>query len=161
MAGRLPPRDPKTGRFRKGKNPHGRGPKRWNPAAKKPGVPRARGDRPAPRLTAAEKRELTAARRLSKQFHGTGAQVVELDRKERQLPRFAVVAGELDEFTYAPARQSKRGADKWRHQSGDRGPGWPRSPNRPLVIVDPKTRRPAIVAHRSPMRLDGKKGFIG
>ena len=31
MAGRLPPRDPKTGRFRKRKNPHGSGPKRRKP----------------------------------------------------------------------------------------------------------------------------------
>lgn len=114
-----------------------------------------------PSLTPAERRQLATAKRLSKQFHGDAYHVVELNSRERTMPRFAVVAGELTDMTYEPNPGSKRSNYKWQHESGDRGFGRSRSGNKPLLVVDPKTKRPAIVAHRSPMRFSSKRGFVG
>ncbi len=110
----------------------------------------------------ADRKALAAARRLSQQFHGTPGEVVELSARERKpLPRYVVSVGELKEFTYEPEPGSKRARFAWRHESGDRGLGQPKADAKPLVVVDPKTRRPAIVPHRSPMKLDGRRGFVG
>lgn len=115
--------------------------------------------RTKPRTAAA--RELARARRLAARFHGDArGQVIALSKRERTLPRYAVVAGDLDAMTYAP-RAGKRSAWRWNHESGDRGGGRTKSPNRPLLAVDPKTRRPFLVPFRSPMRFSSRRGFVG
>lgn len=109
----------------------------------------------------ADSKALASAKRLSKMFHGS-TEVVELSAKERKpLPRYVVVAGQLDEFTYAPGASSKRGAYKWSHKSGDKGPLAKNGKAKPLLVVDPATKRPAIVANRSGMRFSSKRGFVG
>ncbi|MCL5264914.1 MAG: hypothetical protein M1343_06950 [Chloroflexi bacterium] len=113
------------------------------------------------RLSAADRQALATAKRLSAEFHGQ-PHVVELSAAERKpLPRFVAAAGALDEFTYVPGGHSKRGLYRYSHESGDRGSGKSKSRNRPLLVVDPLTRRPAIVADKSPMRFSGKQGFVG
>lgn len=114
-------------------------------------------------LSPSDRRDLARAMKMAKQFHGPDGdrQVVELSAKERKVSRFAVIAGALEDFTYAPAQGSQRGNWKWNHESGDRGNGKPRSPNKPFVVVDPKSKRPVLVAHKSPMRFSSKRGFVG
>ena len=118
---------------------------------------------PAPtRLSPADRQALRQAQRLAQEFHGTSTAVVELRPEERgNLPRFVTVAGELADFSYVPPPGSARAGYQWRHTSGDRGPFEQESPYRPLVVVDPRTRRPALLRGRSPMRLDPEKGFVG
>ena len=111
-------------------------------------------------LTAREKRELETARRMSKQFHGN-SQVIELNQKDRHVPRFAVAAGEISEMTYSPNRGSKRQGTDWHHKSGDRGPGKPRSRQKPLLVADPITKQPILLKHRSPMKFSSKRGLVG
>lgn len=116
--------------------------------------------KPKPRKGGA-KRELEAARRLSRLFHGTPTEVVELSPAERRpLPRYAMLLGRLHELTYMPDATSKRGGYRWQHKSGDRGPGKPRSRRSPLVVIDPATKRPALVMDRSPMKLT-RRGLVG
>lgn len=138
----------------------------------KGGVARRQGDgakgstkrpkRNPKQVVGSDRKLLEAARRLSERFHGTRAEVVELSPEERKaLPRYVTVAGTLEDFTYRPdPSTSKRGKDAWRHQSGDRGPLKARSKNKPVVVVDPRTGKPALVANRSPMRLT-QDGFEG
>jgi len=109
------------------------------------------GDRPA----------IRKALRLSQEFHGTPGQVVKLSAKERKLPKYAVVAGDLAEFSYIPGASSKRGEMMYSHESGDRGEGKPVSDKTPLLVVDPETRRPVIVPRKSPMRFSGRRGWVG
>jgi hypothetical protein len=112
--------------------------------------------------SAADQKTLAAARRISEAFHGTRAEVYELSPEERKpLPRYVVALGRAPELAYEPDPASKRGRARWVHQSGDRGPGLPRSANAPMVVVDPTTRRPAILSNRSPMKLDPKRGLVG
>ncbi len=106
---------------------------------------------------------LRQAKSLAKRFHGSAdGHVVELDAKERRKPgRYAVVVGDLEALVYDPRGKSKRGGVLWHHQSGDRGEGKPKSPNRPLLVVDPKTKQPMIVMDKSPMRWSSVKGLVG
>ncbi|MDA8186841.1 MAG: hypothetical protein M0T85_01700 [Dehalococcoidales bacterium] len=123
--------------------------------------PPKRNPKKGKRLSAADRKALATAKAISSQFHGD-AQVVELSAAERKpLPRFVPVAGALDEFTYAPGGRSKRGPYRYSHEAGDRGTGKPKSHKKPLLVVDPKTRRPAIVTDKSPMRFSSKRGFVG
>lgn len=106
--------------------------------------------------------EREAAIRLAKEFHGTAeGHIVELEPAERRTPRYGVVVGELTAVEYQPLRGSRRGGMTWRHESGDRGETSPRSRHRPLLVVDPLTRRLAIVPHRSPLRFSSKRGLVG
>jgi len=108
-----------------------------------------------------DEKEFARAKRLSKQFHGR-TEVVELSAKERKpLPKYVVVAGELDEFTYAPNPKSKKGDAVWSHKTRDRGFLRSKGKRRPLLVVDPKTKRAAIVPNRSGMKFDPKAGFVG
>lgn len=105
---------------------------------------------------------LKKARALSRQFHGDDTEVLELTPAERKpLPRYVVLAGKLVDFTYqADSTSPKRKGLPWRHVSGDRGPLQPKANQTPLLVVDPETKRAAIVHGRSPMRLTGR-GFSG
>ena len=129
-----------------------RGPQRQAKARRNPSDP----------TKAAGGRDLAAARRLAKEFHGTTrGQVVELSASERKpLGRYAVVVGKLDEMVYEPEAGSKRASSRWRHESGDRGPFAARSKEKPLLVVSPGSRRPQIVMDKSPMRLT-KNGLEG
>ncbi len=110
----------------------------------------------------AESEQLATARRLAREFHGTDSGVVlELDPDERRASRYAVVVGEVPAIEYQPPAQSKRAGAVYRHESGDRGPGQPEAHERPLLAVDPVTRRPIIVQHKSPMKFSSKKGLVG
>lgn len=114
-----------------------------------------------PLKTAREGHELRAARRMAAQFHGDAGQVVELSPGERKpLPRYVTVVGRMADLTYLPERGSKRADSAWRHRAGDRGMLEAKSGNKPLVVANPVTGRPAIVMDRSPMRLTraGLKG---
>lgn len=133
-------------------------------AAKKRRTTKRPPKRRNPSLPAAARRQLEAARRLARKFHGKfgGAQVVELSPTERRpLSRFAVALGDLVDVTYGPDRKSTRGRNLWTHTSGDRGILKQRARNKPLLIVDPKTRRPALALNRSPMKLDPDHGLVG
>lgn len=113
-------------------------------------------------LKAGERKALAVAKRLSKQFHGTETEVIELSPDERKaLPRFVMAAGDLTEFSYAPDGNSLKGEFEYEHKSGDRGPFETKSRRKPILAVDPKTKRPVIVPAQSPMRLDSKRGFVG
>jgi hypothetical protein len=125
-------------------------------------------ENPSPEMTEAlshktgrDRKALEKAFRLSQEFHGTPTEVVELEPSERKVGKYVVVAGALTDFSYLPGDDSKRGQTVWTHKSGDRGAGQPESPNDPLVVVDPDTRRPIIIPNKSPMRLDSRQGFIG
>jgi len=115
------------------------------------------------RSNPAQAKALRSAKTLAKRFHGTAVgHVVELDAKERRRPgRYAVVVGELSSLVYDPRGRSKRGGSLWSHESGDRGAGKPKSPNRPLLVVDPKTKQPSIVLNKSTMRFSSRSGLIG
>jgi len=103
---------------------------------------------------------LQRAKSLSKRFHGT-TKVVQLSAKERKpLPKYVVVVGELDELTYAPGKRSQRGRFRYSHKTGDKGRG-ERTRRKPLLVVDPKTKKAAIVANRSGMRFSASRGFVG
>lgn len=109
-----------------------------------------------------ESRALATAKRLARQFHGTvKGQIVTLTERERRLPKHAVRVGALEDLTYRPSAGSKRGGWRWRHESGDRGLGRQRSANKPVVAVDPKTKRAFIVPGRSPMRFSARRGLVG
>ncbi|TAK33508.1 MAG: hypothetical protein EPO21_13105 [Chloroflexota bacterium] len=111
-------------------------------------------------LTEEERDQLEQARALSREFHGI-EDVIELDPRERQLPRFLVAMGAMPELEYEPLASSKRGHVRWVHESGDRGPLSKRSRAKPLLTVDPRTRRPVIVPMRSSMVLDPERGLVG
>lgn len=104
---------------------------------------------------------LVKARKMSRQFHGHENAVMELTDKERLLPKYVLVAGQLQDFGYKPDRHSERGGYVWEHKSGDRGMFGKVSPNKPLMAVDPITKRPLFVAKRSGMRFKPDKGFVG
>lgn len=109
-----------------------------------------------------DKRELARAKGLATRFHGRwNGFVLELDPEERQQSRYVVALGEAPALEYAPGETSKRGGVVWRHQSGDRGRGAEDSPNRPLLAVDPITRRPLLVPMASPMRFNARLGLVG
>lgn len=104
---------------------------------------------------------LRQAERLSKAFHGNIAGVYALSARERRpLPKYVVKVGNLDELVYRPDRDSQRGQYRWRHESGDRGFGRGRAKEKPMVAVDPRTRRAYVLPNRSPMRLT-KRGLAG
>ena len=113
-----------------------------------------------PKLCEKDQRQLEAAQRLSEEFHGNRNQVWELEPHERHLSRFVVKAGSLQDFTYDPGRGSKKGDALYEHEAGDRGLLAPKAREKPLLVVDPKTRRPALVPNRSPMKLT-ERGFVG
>lgn len=145
------------GRLRR-RNPR---PHPLSPSPAKPERGNARGTAALGRLAPPERRLLDKARRMARQFHGR-SEVVELAKAERKpLPRFVVEVGELDDLSYAPPAGSKRAAHVYRHVSGDRGASAPPSPNRPLLVVDPRNARPAMVMNRSPMKLRATKGLVG
>lgn len=109
----------------------------------------------------ADAKLLAKAKNLSKRFHGR-TEVVELSPKERRgLPKYVLVAGELAEFSYAPSAKSKRGGYSWVHKVQERGMLKKQSKRRPLLVVDPQTRRAAIVTNRSGLKFDAKRGFVG
>lgn len=115
------------------------------------------------RLSAADKTSLAEAERIAQEFHGEAGyrQVVELTPRERKLPRFVTALGEMPEVQYEPGRGSKRQEYIWQHKAGDRGFGQQTAPGRPVLAVDPNTRRPVIVAMRSSMKLDSQRGLVG
>lgn len=121
-----------------------------------------RGRRREP-LTGEDRRALARAQELSQEFHGNERHVLELTPRERKLPRFVADAGALEEFQYNPPADSQRDANNavYSHESGDRGVLRPKSKQKPRLAVDPETRRPVIVPERSPMRFDGRRGFVG
>ena len=112
-----------------------------------------------PGLSPEEKAELAAAISLSERFHGTPVEVIELSDDERLLPRFAMAAGEIDGLSYEPCLHSTRGRIVWDHRSGDMGFGR-RAAGRPLLAVDPKTKRPFLVRWQSKMKLDPSLGLV-
>ena len=67
----------------------------------------------------------------------------------------------MSELDYEPDRGSKRAGYRWEHQAGDRGPLAPKSKKKPVLAVDPRTRRPVIVPMGSPMKLDPRRGLVG
>lgn len=102
---------------------------------------------------------LASARRLSRNFHGTDDQVVKLDKREQKpLEDYGVVLGEVVAIEYRPLKGS-RAPHVWRHESGDKGNE--QTNRKPLLVVNPKTKRPAIVMHRSGMRFSSKRGLVG
>lgn len=128
--------------------------KRRNPMPKPPRL------RVPKKLKAADRRALEKAKRISREFHGTPTEVVELSPEERKpLPRFMAVAGQLDEFTYSPPADSRHGDAAYSHQSGDRGPLAGKAKHKPLLAVDDKGR-PVVVKDKSPMKLT-ERGFVG
>lgn len=114
-------------------------------------------------LTPADKATLTRAETLAAEFHGEAGyrQVIELGKRERTLPRFLVGLGEMPEVQYEPGRGSKRQEYVWQHRAGDLGFGQQEAAGRPVLAVDPNTRRPVIVAMRSSMKLDSQRGLVG
>ncbi|MCL5107897.1 MAG: hypothetical protein M1401_03315 [Chloroflexi bacterium] len=127
-----------------------------NPAKKKP------GQKKASRVKGRENRDLRRAKRLAEKFHGTWQDnVVELSAKDRRKPsRYAVVAGELKDYTYSP-RKGKRAEYDWHHDSLDKGFGRGKGKKKPLLVVDPATKKPAIVANRAAVKFDPRRGFMG
>jgi len=114
-----------------------------------------------PVLTPEDRRALETAKRLSQQFHGTPSEVYELSARERRpLPRFVAAMGRLAEVVYEP-EQGTRSQFRYRHRSGDRGPLAPSSQKKPILAIDPRTKRPAIVLDRSPIKLDPRRGLEG
>lgn len=108
-----------------------------------------------------DKRALAAARRVSRLVNGpAGGDVVKLTEAERKLPKYLAVVGEVVDVSYKPTGRSTRGKYTWEHASGDRGDGKPRAKGRPLLAVDPRTKRPVWVPFKSPMKLS-KRGLIG
>ena len=71
--------------------------------------------------------------------------------------------GWIESITYRPDEHSKRGKWDWEHASGDRGLpfGLGNSSERPLLVADPRTGRPAIVMGKSPMKLNPRRGLVG
>jgi hypothetical protein len=121
-----------------------------------------RGKRRTVRRNPSDSRLLATAQRLSRRFHGRGDQVLELAPSERQgRSRFAVLVGRLEALTYEPPGGSRRGGTSWTHASGDRGGGKPSARHRPLLVVDPKTRRPFLLFGRSPLRFSSARGLVG
>ena len=116
---------------------------------------------PGPDNLSSDERLLERARRLSEQFHGTRGEVIELSERERRLPRYVVALGTMPELSYEPDPSSKRSGARWIHQAGDRGLEQPASDKKPILAVDPETKRPIIVAAGSPMRFSSKKGLVG
>lgn len=107
-----------------------------------------------------EAEQLDLARRLSRRFHGF-VDIVELQPEERVVSRYLVVLGEIPALEYLPDPQSKRGGVIWRHEAGDIGFGRNIAGERPLLCVDPVTRRPVIVPNRSRMTFDPDHGLVG
>lgn len=105
--------------------------------------------------------ELAAARRMSRRIHGVGGgDVVELSAAERRLPRFLPVIGTVPELEYQPSDRSKRRGVPFVHRSGDRGRGAKASDRKPILAIDPKTKRPVLLTGRSPMKWTDR-GLIG
>lgn len=104
---------------------------------------------------------LEAARELARRFHGTDRrQVVELEERERNAPRYAVVVGQVEAIEYRPLPPSGRAGAVYRHEAGDRGPLKERARGRMLLVADPETGRPYLAQHRSGMRLT-ERGLEG
>jgi hypothetical protein len=111
-------------------------------------------------VKASERKALRQAQKLSMAFHGTDTEVIKLSNKERMLPQYVVALGEVPSLTYEPREGSSRDDGTWTHEAGDRGPGEPKSPNKPMLAINPRTKKPVIVPMRSPMRFT-KRGLIG
>jgi hypothetical protein len=136
-------------------------------SARKSSRRRAATRRPAARrrnpggMTAAERRELAAATRISERFHGS-PRVLELSAAERRLPRFVALIGDQVEASYAPDQRSKKGGVVWRHRNGDRGAlrsmGRGKSV-RPKVVALPNGRVVTLPG-RSPQRFDSGRGIV-
>lgn len=109
---------------------------------------------------ASERKALRQAQKLSMAFHGTADEVIKLSPKERQLPQYVVALGKVPSLTYEPREGSNRDDAVWTHEAGDRGPGEPKSPNKPMLAINPRTKKPVIVPMRSPMKFT-KRGLIG
>lgn len=108
--------------------------------------------------------ELARAKRLARQFHGPKGDglVIELSAKERKLPRYVVEMGRMPELVYEPdARRSNRAGYQYEHESGDRGLLRRKAKGKPVLCIDPKTKRPVFVAMGSPMKANSRKGLIG
>jgi hypothetical protein len=108
--------------------------------------------------------ELARAKRLARQFHGPNGEglVIELTAKERQLPRYVVEMGRIPELVYEPdSKRSLRGGYTYEHASGDRGLLQRKAKGKPILCIDPKTKRPVFVPMGSPMRVSGKRGLVG
>lgn len=108
--------------------------------------------------------ELARAKRLARQFHGPKGEalVIELSAKERQLPRYVVEMGRMPELAYEPdGKRSGRGGYVYEHKAGDRGLLRRKAKGKPVLAVDPLTKRPVFVAMGSPMKANRRKGLIG
>lgn len=101
------------------------------------------------------------ARAISEAFHGTPDETAVLSDRDRALPREVVVVGEVENIIYKPDRHSQRGGSAWDHEAGDRGLGPFKAKDKPLLVADPSTGRPALVMGKSPMRLNRQLGLVG
>ncbi len=129
-----------------------------NPSKKRKKPSTGRRSRSGKRADAA----LGKAKRLATRFHGHWrGHVYELTPKERKLSRYVVAAGTLEDYTYAPKKGSKRAFARWKHESLDRGLGKPKGRKKPLLAVDPATKKPVIVARGAAVEFSGRRGFVG
>lgn len=135
-----------------------------NPSRKKASKPPAAGGKKA--KTKAPKRVdppgLAKAKRMATKFHGDWkGHVVAVSPKERQVSKYLVVAGDLEDYTYAPKKGSKRSAYKWKHESLDRGFGRRKGKRHALLAVDPATHKPVVVAEGAAVKFSRDRGFMG
>lgn len=113
------------------------------------------------RRNPSEQRALNRAKAVSRMVNGArGNDVIELREEERRLPKYLAVVGELAEMTYRPNARSTRGSWDWTHASGDRGALQAKGKRKPVLAVDPKTKRPYLIPFGSAMRLT-KRGLVG
>lgn len=116
------------------------------------------------RKVTSDARAPQGARRQATTFHGPAgkSQVVRLTGQDRAAPpAVGLVVGTVESITYRPAPGSRRAAWNWEHKSGDRGQGKAIAREKPLLVVDPRTRRPHLVMNKSPMRFSARKGLVG
>ena len=104
-------------------------------------------------------KELRQAQALSKRFHGVETEVIVLEEKERKLPKYLVACGDMPEMQYEPRSHSSRGGITWQHKSGDRGEGRARGKRRPILAIDPKTKKPVVIPKG--VRWSSERGLIG
>lgn len=115
------------------------------------GKPKARRRNPP----AVDRREYARAAKLAESIHGDADKnVVYLSAKERQLPALLTVLGRSPGIAYDVKSRKSNRQGRWYHEAGDRGAVVPsRRGRRPLLAINPKTKRPVIVPMGSGMRL--------
>lgn len=104
---------------------------------------------------------LERAKKMSEQFHGTDSEVMELSPAERHISQYVVSLGPMPDLDYEPRVNSDRNGWIWTHQSGDRGDLVPKAKGKPVLAVDPVTKRPVLVMYRTGMKFDENRGLVG